>query len=583
MIAENTEKICVECEPTDRLISKIYNNKFPPKEFLPIVDKINTVTIDMGHKYASRYIFYYAAESKKMLQRDGKFKEPIYELEAYDDFDNSGIAKLNEKGIAVIFVADPVEYLANDGIVYDRHVHFKISNKNNKLWTKDEFTVKISNDTDKYKFYDHIIIGGGIAGLYSAYKLSKKYKNDSILILEKNNYLGGRIKTIEKTIDDEKIQFDAGASRLNKDHKLVKKLIDELKLTSDIYNLKQTNLIPLSRNITYNNYTKNNSLTNKKYNLNPDINVQDLINKVIEQSSIFNKEFLTSLNFLDLATLILSTEEISYVKDVYVYDAELYELNSYDAIRMFKEDLNLNNNFYILKSGLGIICQKLEEILVGEHVDIMTDTEFIDYAYDSDLFSVRAEHQKKILNFKSKNIILAIPYEFLKNVKQLEPISELINSVNQIGLNRIYAKYPKNKSGEIWFKGVDQIGTNNMLKFIIPINSKNGLIMISYTDSKKSIYWNILDNYGLMEKEIHSDIAKLFPEHDIPEPQFIQSYFWKGGIHFFKPGFNYKMIGKNILKPFSNQNLFIVGECYSSKQGWIEGALISVEQMLRLY
>ena len=578
MKIENKEKMCVECEPTENIISEnINNNKFPPEEFLPSIDKIHTVKIDMGYKYANRYIFYYAAESKKMLIRDGKFKEPIYELEAYDDFDNSGIVKLNEKGIVEVFISEPVEYLANDGLVYDKHIHFRISNDENNNWIEDEFTIKITNDRTKHKYYDHVIIGGGIAGLYSAYKLSDKNKDDSILILERNNYLGGRIKTIRKNIDGEEIHFDAGASRLNENHKLVKKLIGELDLTEDIYKLKKTKLIPLSRGVSYNDYLA----TNKKYNLKSDVNVQDLINRVIEYSNIYNKEFLTSINFIDLATLILSTEEISYIKDIYTYDAELYDLNAYDAKKMFKEDLNLDSNFYILKSGMSIICDKLTQILMKRNVIIMTETEFIEYKYNG-LFNIKATHNTKKINIQSPNLVLAIPFEFLKKIKQLKSISNLINSVNQIGLNRIYAKYPENRFDKIWFKGHDKIGTNNILKFIIPISSKTGLIMISYTDSKKATYWNILDNYDLMEKEIHTNITELFPEKNIPPPQFINSYFWKGGIHFYKPGFNYEMIGSKIIKPFENENLFIVGECYSDKQGWIEGSLRSVENMLKL-
>jgi protoporphyrinogen oxidase len=42
--------------------------------------------------------------------------------------------------------------------------------------------------------YDYIIIGAGISGLYTAY-LIKKHKNSKILILEANNYIGGRMGT----------------------------------------------------------------------------------------------------------------------------------------------------------------------------------------------------------------------------------------------------------------------------------------------------------------------------------------------------------------------------------------------------
>ena len=78
--------------------------------------------------------------------------------------------------------------------------------------------------------YDTIIIGGGIGGLYSAYELLKKNNKLNILLLEKNNYLGGRIKTFRKNINNHDYQFEEGAGRFNNYHKLLFKLLKELNL-----------------------------------------------------------------------------------------------------------------------------------------------------------------------------------------------------------------------------------------------------------------------------------------------------------------------------------------------------------------
>ena len=43
--------------------------------------------------------------------------------------------------------------------------------------------------------YDYIIIGAGISGLYTAYLIKKHKANSKILILEANNYIGGRMGT----------------------------------------------------------------------------------------------------------------------------------------------------------------------------------------------------------------------------------------------------------------------------------------------------------------------------------------------------------------------------------------------------
>tara|TARA_B110000483_G_scaffold71091_1_gene88704 strand:+ start:2227 stop:2715 length:489 start_codon:yes stop_codon:yes gene_type:complete len=66
-----------------------------------------------------------------------------------------------------------------------------------------------------------IIVGAGIAGLYTAYKLSKT--TTDIRIIEKSNRYGGRIYTYND-------QYDVGAGRLGKKQKLVMKLIKEFNL-----------------------------------------------------------------------------------------------------------------------------------------------------------------------------------------------------------------------------------------------------------------------------------------------------------------------------------------------------------------
>ena len=73
--------------------------------------------------------------------------------------------------------------------------------------------------------YDFIIIGGGISGL----SIINKLENKKILLIEKNDYLGGRIKTVKLGGNN----IEAGGARFNNNHKLLIKLLKEFELFKD--------------------------------------------------------------------------------------------------------------------------------------------------------------------------------------------------------------------------------------------------------------------------------------------------------------------------------------------------------------
>jgi len=79
--------------------------------------------------------------------------------------------------------------------------------------------------------YDIAIIGGGIAGLYCALKLSHL----KVILFEENDYFGGRLKTNDSP------HFEIGGGRFNEDDKMLCKLLHHFNMT----------FIPLSKNIDY--------------------------------------------------------------------------------------------------------------------------------------------------------------------------------------------------------------------------------------------------------------------------------------------------------------------------------------------
>ena len=80
----------------------------------------------------------------------------------------------------------------------------------------------------KMDLYDTIIVGGGIAGLYTAHLLQKQ--NKRFIVLEKEKYLGGRLLTYS----DKNMTVEKGGARFSENHHLLIELLREVGLHKKI-------------------------------------------------------------------------------------------------------------------------------------------------------------------------------------------------------------------------------------------------------------------------------------------------------------------------------------------------------------
>ena len=79
--------------------------------------------------------------------------------------------------------------------------------------------------------YDIIIIGAGIAGLYAALELVKKFPRKRICLVDKYKFIGGRLFTYKGTIEGVSYQWEEGGARISTNHALMMHLMKKYKLT----------------------------------------------------------------------------------------------------------------------------------------------------------------------------------------------------------------------------------------------------------------------------------------------------------------------------------------------------------------
>tara|TARA_Y100001958_G_C21241239_1_gene569057 strand:+ start:783 stop:2357 length:1575 start_codon:yes stop_codon:yes gene_type:complete len=400
--------------------------------------------------------------------------------------------------------------------------------------------------------YDICIIGGGISGLYTAYKLINKGYN--IILLEGSSRFGGRIHTYKT----KEYLYEMGAGRICETNKYLMKLINELNLNDKLHELSHENKIVL----------KNKNIK--------DPQVYKYLKKIIDGSKMYTKKYLISINFLQLCINILGFEKACDLRSMLAYDSEFNNLNAYACLKMYKNDLLIKNKYYILTCGLEVIIEKIIE-KISPFVKLNQNA-FVKEISERSLKYTRNE-QNHSIHFKK--CISCIPVNDLCKIQSFKDMY-LKDKIKAVPLLRIYAKYPL-QNGKVWFHDLPRVITDNYIRFIIPIDPKNGIIMISYTDSMYAEMWNNMSKNGnkCLYSELHDQIKNILNINP-PKPIFIRSYYWNEGFHNWNPSYDMNKEYNLLCKPFENKEIYLCNESFSKKQGWIEGCLEMSHDILRL-
>ena len=403
--------------------------------------------------------------------------------------------------------------------------------------------------------YDVIIIGGGISGLFLAYKLSDT--DLKIILIESKDSLGGRVKTIQQ----KNLSFEAGAARFHSSHSKLITLINDLNLEDDIINLPDEISTKLPKKSK--------------------VSLKDLLKEASSQQKNYKIDFLKNITFFQYLVTIFDFDTAEFIQESFGYDAEFIHLNAHAALSMFEDDFFKDNDYYILKDGLSSIINEIERQLQFKSNILIKK--------NCTITGIEKDHiiTDKKDKFNYDHLICSVPQKTLLsfNFFKENDIQNIIQSVTPIPLLRIYAKYPTKK---LWFKNIKRTITNNYIRQIIPIDYKTGLIMISYTDDKYAEMW---DKYNIATKTnefgddylitaLHKEIKELF-NIEPPNPEFISVNYWSEGVHFWKTGYDLNETSEEIIKPYNDKEIYICGEAYSKKQGWIEGALETCYQVLQ--
>jgi hypothetical protein len=404
-------------------------------------------------------------------------------------------------------------------------------------------------------YYDIIIIGSGMAGLYSAYNIKKMSPDTSFLILEKHKkeWIGGRASN--EMFYGTQVVTGAGIGRKEKD-KLLIGLMDDIGVKYKPY---ETN-INYSHTFTPVDIVKIIKKLKGEYNKHPELH-----------HKTFKEFFIRIFGEKLYKTFIISAGYTDYE------NADLYE-----TLYNYGMDDN-KSGWTALHIPWKNMVDKLYHIIGKNH-----------FRFSNDVIEIKKIKEKPCLfQIKTANGALyncnkVIVATTITGIQKLVPGADkktsLYQQIHGQPFLRLYAKFNK-ESAEIMKKYVTSYTiVPGPLQKIIPMDANKGVYMIAYSDNYYAlIQKNYLENTP-ENRDLYCDLLE--ESLSIPKGQLkitaIKDYYWPVGTHYYEPlKGDFKTRNDFIYKAqHPEKGMLVVGEVVSKYQGWTEGALESVKAVL---
>lgn len=405
------------------------------------------------------------------------------------------------------------------------------------------------------KEFDIIIVGSGMSGLYSAYNIKKYSPKTSFLILEKHKkqWIGGR--TSNETFYGTEIVTGAGIGRKDTNPLLIK-LMKELNIEYSEFK----SIMNYSKLFTPIDIVKVIDKLKIQYKKHPELH-----NKTF-------KEFFIKIFGIDLYKQFLVSAGYTDYENADIYET-LYNYGMDDN----------KGGWTALHIPWKKMVDKLYQVIGKEHFKFSSDvTEIRKTQNNPCLFEVKTENNQV---YYSNKVIVATT---ISGIKKLVPGASDKNSLYQQihgqPFLRLYAKFDK-KSTEIMKKYVPYYTiVPGPLQKLISMSSDKGVYMIAYSDNESA---KILKDYLTNTPENRKLYCELIEKSlGIPDGSLkiiaIKDFYWPIGTHYYEPLKNNFKNRDEFLHEAQNpeKGILVLGEALSTYQGWTEGALESVENVL---
>ena len=408
--------------------------------------------------------------------------------------------------------------------------------------------------------YDVIIVGAGIAGLYAAYVYKKAHPAAKILVLEKNAAVGGRMGN--EMFYGSRIAIGAGIGRRRKDH-LLQRLLADLHVPVTHFRTDKGFAPALAAN-QCDSVKENFEFLKKKYIVNKD---DDKTFKAFAEPLLGGtaayQQFVVCAGYSDF-------EHADVRETLFHYGFE----DNYESFEAFGV-------------AWASLLEQLCHFIGPENIKVGAPVVKVSKDKKTNLFNVVVAAD----GYTSKKVVLATTVEGVRRLLGLK--MKYYRHIRAQPFLRIYGKFAPASipvmAGALQRARAHTVVLPGPLHKLIAMNEKTGVYMVAYTDNMgalqlKKFRKNTAGNRAVLCRLLEAALG--VPAHAL-SLEAIRGFYWPEGTHYYTPlplPLRRRKIKRRdfiYAAQRPRRNLFVVGEMISRQQGWVEGALESVEKIRR--
>lgn len=344
---------------------------------------------------------------------------------------------------------------------------------------------------------------------------------------------------------------------------------------------------------------------------------------------------LASLGFWYLMNLALEPEAYQYVRDAAGYNDFTASVNAVEIMHGWTVDFAFNPSYNTLRDGFQTLPKtlatraeaagamihqghRLRSLTLGEP---RSDEATIELAFE-------AGDQAEPVRFRARHVVLAMPRRAIELLDDdsfifADPgFRDLLSTVRAVPAAKAFLGYEQPWWQDLGIKAgrtITDLPIRQTYYFATegdqpgadPAN-RASLLMATYDDGVNAAYWSgflkqgagvpgsapylrdgldpALPGTELPERaveELQRQLRMIHgPSAKISEPTMALFTNWErdpygGGWHFWNIGAQPWDVIPRLREPIPGVNLSICGEAYSTDQGWVDGALVTAEQVLQ--